>query len=212
MDSMRYWPLLLFLTHLGLVHGQDEKEFQQWFSPLSTKPQALAKGLSRTWVVESPEYVVDLDQDGKQEKLVFSKEDGIDRFKLFDHQGKQIYRFKFSSQGPGSWVYQLRLFRINPQYYGLLLSHYAGQIKASGFDAYSGLYLLSFQSGPTNFRMTRGRRILHEKDHPQNSYFFRRYKLMLEDFNGDQSVDVGLKSGDVFHVYLSDQKGGWKAF
>lgn len=210
MHFQRFTFILLAVFSLFDLRGQDERVFRDLLLH-KNKKELENKKIENTFVkVRSPFYSIDLGGDKRNEFFYTTKVDGRDYLKIFDHDKKEVFEYKFDSHGPWSRIYRIQVRKISSETKVLLCYFYEGINRYFKFKGTSRLYFLTIDDNSLKkMKMKKGPIIWHEEKDRKDNYLKRKYDISLYDFNDDgiREISVAYKGmSRVFH-YLGN--GGW---
>ncbi len=207
---MIYIKYVIFFISLGF--SQDERTFRLMLSkgrhketPKSAKFKKEAKFKHR-----SPNYQLDLNNDGVRESLFVSKIDGKDLITIRDHKKKLILEEELFPLGPLSRIFKVQMRKTSKDLNTLLIYYYEGTSKYLEFQGTARLYLLTYS--PKTFKfypLYKGPYIWDEHLDFKKNYHQRKQEISLVDFNRDGTREIAVRFSKITRVYYFSKEKGW---
>ena len=195
---------LYFLT--GIVQAEDERSFVGVSSVLSS-PEKKVK-----FEYPFPEYLIDLNGDGKKERIYFVNKDGQDGMFVKDFRGKSIYHYVFRALGLDATPFKIRFRSLGPFSKVLVIHYYEGYTDYLKFMGTARLYFLTFEKNDLKtLKMRRGPGVFYEHLEKGKSYRQRTHRVDIVDWDKDGLRDIVVRYGGfrIRDIFLYRGKGSW---
>ncbi len=200
---------LCFLTFYSLNSwGQSEDDFRV-FLPLQDKSKKSKEKVDPLIAIDSPFYLIDLDDDGRKEKLQVSYLNGEQHFKIFDSENKLLISFPLEQRGEDAHLKRARLKSLGQGKRVLLLSFFAGKAHYVDYLSQVDTYLLTFDKNSLASLVWQKGPSIWEELRKGKEYHRRYYAPYFKDFNGDGLKEIYFSYGErpaVVLVWVSKQK------
>jgi hypothetical protein len=199
---------VLFLLICFNISAQDERYFRQIYSGELTNKEEKIDNFKL--VVDSPEHHIDLNRDGLDERLVYSKKDGTDYLKIMDYSGRAIFETPFQSHSRFGRIYKIYLKTISPSTDVLVLFYYEGENKSARFEASARLYFISIDNkNLKTLTMFKGPHYFHEFENVRDVYWLRDLAVNIYDYNQDGVKEISVSFNKISRVYFYQNRGLW---
>lgn len=199
---------ILFLCILSTaVSAQDERFFRDIFSGELYKEN---KKSPYKIGVESPQYILDLNQDGIEESFQTIKKDGLDFFRVNDPWGKKVFEGKLLAKGKNSSIFKVNFFNITHKDYVLVLHYYEGDNESSTFEGSARLYFITIQDKNLNkISMTKGPYFWSERERAAGKYWNKRFSVNTIDYNKDGIKEISVSFNKTTKLFYYVANGVW---
>jgi hypothetical protein len=197
----------------GQVRAQDERYFRQLFTgEFARDPMKEEKG-NYYLSISSPVYHVDLDDDGREERLIVVKHDGEDWIYIENHKRERIFSYKFTPKGGNSGLYRVNIRRLSKDTKIVLLQYYEGFVKYLESRGTARLYMMTIDKRDlSTIAVTPGPNIWDEHKDFKEHYHQRSSAFSLVDFNNNGIREVAVRYHLITRVYFYNGSGKWKTF
>lgn len=204
--------ILAFLGSSGLF-AQDERYFRELFLKNYREEEAGETKKKYSYIVPSPFYTIDVNQDGKKESFVYSKKESEDWVDIFDHDKKLVFKYRFHSVGAHGRVYKIRFTQIDENVGLAIFYYYEGVTKYHELDSSARLYFLTFKrSDFSNFKMLQGPYLFQEYRGMKGHYHQRIKQVEVMDLNNDKRNEIIVKHHLYSEVYSIKEDGSFQSF
>ncbi|HLT22565.1 MAG TPA: hypothetical protein VKZ84_03945, partial [Bacteriovoracaceae bacterium] len=105
--------LTFFLTSTGLM-AQDERYYRKMLSGDLGKKEEIEDGLQK-FFVSGDAYLLDLNGDGIDERIVPQKRDGVDWIEIQDSSQRAIFSGKLFTTGANGHIFRIKVVNLNPK-------------------------------------------------------------------------------------------------
>ncbi len=164
-----------------------------------------------SWVVDGLKFDIDLDGDGKREKLFFKKVDGEDFFVVASEDDSIIEERRLDKLGEGSFLYKVQLKTISSALNTIVLHYYEGFSKYTEFWGTSRIYLLTYKRDDFKVRyFFKGPSVFIEHESHGKDYYKELYKIDFEDVNHDNIKELLLVKENWKKTWYYAEQGIWK--
>ena len=196
----------------GHCLAQDEKFIRDLLT-LDFTTGKVQKGPDRDnahWVVDSPLYSIDLNNDGFKDSLQISKVNGEDWFQVLDNNQRIAFQMKLAKQGRQSKLYKVSIKKIAEKTILMVLYFYEGFSLFTEFDSSGRLYFLTMENNNfATLKSYEGPRYWDEKERKIEHYHQRIYSVNVEDINSDGTKEVIFSYNLIKRVYFYRGEGNW---
>lgn len=215
-ESMYKLTVLFCLFSYPLFSvAQDERYFRQLFSGSLSEDAQIQKEEEEKKVhykATTPFYEIDLNDDLRNESLVFERRDGESWFHIHNYPNKKekIFSYKFDTNGVDAKLYKISIRALSPSIKVLILHFYEGYTKYLEFSGTARYYFLTMENN--NFKtlsMYKGPAFWVEKKGFKSDYYRRKYELELYDFNSDGIREVLIKHHLISKILHFQGQGRW---
>ena len=197
----------IFLCLLaGVVCAEDERSFVGADGVLSSPREKVIFEHS------SPEYLLDLNGDGRKERIHFVNRDGRDWMFVKNYRGKSFYRYPFRALGLDATPFKIRFRSLSPSSKVLLIHYYEGHADYLKFMGTARLYFLTFENNDLKtLSMYRGPGVFYEHVEKKKFYRQRTHKVEIVDWDRDglRDIKVGYGGFRIRDIFLYRGKGNW---
>ena len=197
----------IFLCFLaGTIRAEDERSFVGASSVLSSPEEKVIFEYS------FPEYLLDLNGDGKKERIHFVNRDGRDWIFVKDFRGKSIYQYAFKALGLDATPFKIRFRSLSSSSKVLIIHYYEGYADYLKFMGTARLYFLTFENNDLKtLSMYRGPGVFYEHVAKEKFYRQRNHKVEIVDLNRDglRDIKVGYGQFRIRDIFLYRGKGQW---
>ncbi len=212
---MSFKNLFLFLFFACFFLGaelwaQDERFFRDIFTKELSKDNHKDDWKESRYLIKSPDYMIDVDDDKVKESFSFYKADGTDRLEI--KTGDQsIFSYRFDVQGQRSGVFKMDIYQISGMSRLFLIYYYEGFTDYLNFKGTGRLYFLTIDYNSfKTFSMYKGPSFFVEQDlKPSRRFVLRNYKVQIEDYNQDSIQEVSVSYKKTKRVYFYKGNGQW---
>lgn len=205
--------LVLILVISCKVSAQDERFFRQLFSGDLARDNVQDQARKYSYIIHSPYYALDLNQDKKEENIVFVKKDSEDWIEILDHDKKKIFAYQFEAKGFDSELFKIEKKMLAPHITVLLLYYYEGVSKYIEFQGTSRIYVVTIENNDLQTMSAfQGPSFFDESRTLRGHYHKRHYQVYLEDLNNDQLKELVVKHQRMSRVFLYQGNGKWTTF
>lgn len=192
-----------------MAYSQDERFFRQVFTGELNKSSVDFKD-NHKWVVETPNYQVDLDGDKVTEGIKVVKADGEDWIEIHGKLGNPFFKGKLNPKGINSSLFKINLIKLSDKTKVLVLNFYEGFTDYLQFNGSARVYLLSFDDNDLkNVKFQMGPSIWIEREKVGEQYFRREYKVFSDDFNKDGIKEIEISFNKIHKVLFYKGEGRW---
>lgn len=206
--------ILIAIFSFSVSYAQDERDFRQMFIRPLLEQQKVTGDSQYHVKVAGPMYTFDLDQDGRNEKIVYVKKDGEDWINIHDYKNKKIFAGRLDSLNLDSRIYKIRIKNISKTSLLLLLYYYEGGVKYINDSNVARLYFLTMDNKDFDtLSLYKGPIYYDELQTNQKRHYHRRlYNTLLWDLDEDGRLDVQVKQHRMSKVFLYRGLGRWHTF
>lgn len=212
---MRYQSrLFLSLSIIYLIFGanafaQDERYYRKIFTgELFEKKEEI---LNFKVSVETDAYLIDLNRDGRKERIKALKKDGLDFIEIKDRFGQNLMTERLKAIGGDSKLYKIQLKTISSKTDVLILHFYEGVLDATIFEGRARVYFITIQNRDfKRMYIYEGPHIFLEKEMPPNKYALRYYTVNTMDYNNDNRNEISINYGSIQHIFFYVRNGIWR--
>ena len=212
---MRMFIVLIFcLLAPKFSFCQDEKFFRDIFTgDLAKKPEETVSEKKYTNLFHSPEYLIDLNNDGIEQAVVIVKRDGDDWVDIFDQYKEKLFSYKFEEKGIYSTVYRIVRKRLNDKTVVLIFYYFEGETNYINFESSARIYLLTIDNKDLkSMSMFKGPSIFEEFKSYRSDYHLRNYKNAVIDLALRENRQLIVKYRGMSQVFMYAGNGKWKTF
>lgn len=211
MDKITFLSFLFFLS--WGANAQDERTIRQIFSGEILKESVIEKSKEYSYVLHTPYYALDINNDQSNEFLAFVKKDSEDWVEIFDQNKKKFYSYQLEPKGFGSELFRIEKRTLSNQTQVLILYYYEGVTKYIDFQGTSRVYVITIDKNDlTTLAAFKGPSFFDEKRTLKGHYHKRHYDVLLEDLNKDFVRELIVKARNISEVFLYSGNGKWKAY
>lgn len=211
MDKIIFLAFLLVLSWSAVA--QDERTFRQIFSGEILKETVVDKTKEYSYVIHTPYYALDINNDQKNEFLAFVKKDGEDWLEIFDIDKKKIFSYQLETKGFGSELFKIERRSLSDTTVVLILYYYEGVTRYIDFQGTTRIYAITLDKNDlTTLAPFKGPSFFEEKRTLKWHYHKRHYDVLLEDLNNDSVKELIIKSRNISEVFLYAGNGKWKTY
>lgn len=201
--------IIVFSFLISSSWAQDERYYRQIFTGelFDKKEEALQYKVS----VSTNAYLIDLNRDGKNERIRALKKDGLDFIEIKDRFGKNLMTKKLKAMGGESKLYKIQLKTISTETDVLILHFDEGITNSTIFETSARLYFITIQN--RNFKRMyfyEGPHIFHEKEKVKNQYSRRYYNVNILDYNDDDRNEISISYNHIQHIFFYIRNGIWR--
>ncbi len=208
MIRMKWTIFAIVFTASTLAFSQDERFFQDMLNGSAVKEKKLMEFKIE---VQSPFYVMDLNQDGIEDSFQIIKRDGIDYFRVNDPFGEMKYEYKFDAKGVKGRILKAHFKQITPKVTVLVLYYYEGQTGTTQYESSARLYFATIRDGSLDkISMTKGPYFFFEKLDSADKYLLRTMSVNLVDYNKDGMSEISVTYNKIQRIYFYNGTGLWK--
>lgn len=199
----------IYLISGSLCFAQDERYYRKIFTgELYEKKE---EQLNFKITVATDAYLIDLNRDGKKERLRTLKKDGLDFIEIKDRFGQEILTKQLKAIGGGSSLYKIQLKTISTETDVLILHFYEGATDATVFEGRARVYFITIQNRDfSRIYFYEGPHIFYEKQMPHNKYGLRYYTVNTMDYNNDDRNEISINYGHIQHIFFYIRNGIWR--
>ncbi len=198
------------------ARAQDERYFRQIFSGELLKGANRLEDKKYSYLVHSPFYSLDLNNDGTFEQFVYAKKDSEDWVELFsENKGirTKIFSYRLETKGYGSDLFKIQLKKLSGTTSIVLLYFYEGLSRYTELNASSRIYALTIDNGDLKtLSAFKGPSLFEEFRSFKGHYHLRDYQIYVQDLNNDNIKELIVKHREVSQVFLYQGSGKWKTF
>lgn len=199
----------IYLIIGNLCFAQDERYYRKIFTgELYDKKD---EQLNFKIKVATDSYLIDLNRDGKNERIRTLKKDGLDFIEIKDRFGQLILNKKLKAIGGDSTLYKIQLKTISSEADVLILHFYEGATDSTIFEARARVYFVTIQNRDLKrIYMYEGPHIFYEKEMPHGKYGLRYYTVDTFDYNNDDRNEISINYGHIQHIFFYIRNGIWR--
>ena len=199
----------IYLIIGNLCFAQDERYYRKIFTgELYEKKD---EQLNFKIKVATESYLIDLNRDGKNERIRTLKKDGLDFIEIKDRFGQLILNKKLKAIGGDSTLYKIQLKTISSEADVLILHFYEGATDSTIFEARARVYFITIQNRDLKrIYMYEGPHIFYEKEMPNGKYGLRYYTVDTFDYNNDDRNEISINYGHIQHIFFYIRNGIWR--
>tara|TARA_B100001971_G_scaffold215195_1_gene260239 strand:+ start:63226 stop:63870 length:645 start_codon:yes stop_codon:yes gene_type:complete len=199
----------IYLIFGSCAIAQDERYYRKIFTgELYEKKEEI---LNYKVSVETDAYLIDLNRDGKKERIKALKKDGLDFIEIRDRFGQNLMTEKLKAVGGESKLYKIQLKTISSETDVLILHYYEGQIDSTIFEGRARVYFLTIQNRDfKRMYFYEGPHIFLEKEMVNNKYALRYYTVDTLDYNNDERNEISINYGHIQHIFFYIRNGIWR--
>lgn len=206
---MKWLCFVLVFTVSIRVFAQDERYFRDMLNGSAAETKKL---MEYKIEVQSPFYVIDLNQDGVEDSFQFIKRDGLDYIRVNDPFGEMKAEYKLESKGRNSKLIKGHLKSISKDVTVLVLEYYEGEVGHSLYESSARLYFVTIRDKSLDkITMMKGPYFFHEKLDVADKYILRNMSVNLVDYNQDGMSEISVSYHKVQRIYRYIGLGKWKA-
>jgi len=201
--------LLFLIFIISSSWAQDERYYRKIFTGdlFEKKTEALQYKVS----VSTDAYLIDINRDGKKERIRSWKKDGLDFIEIKDRFGRELMTKKLKANGGESKLYKIQLKTISSQTDVLILHYDEGVNDATIFQTSARLYFITIQN--RNFKRMyfyEGPHIFYEKEKVKDQYSRRYYNVNTFDYNDDDRNEISITYNHIQHIFFYIRNGIWR--
>jgi hypothetical protein len=197
----------------GQVLAQDERFFRKLISGEFVHETEVKDVKKYSYILHSPEYLIDLNGDGKKESIVYFKRDSEDWIDIYDSDKKRIFKYKFEAKGSNAALYRVTKKKLDSNTDLLVLYYFEGETKYTSTDTSARIYLLTIDNQDfSKISVLKGPSIFEEFKSLKSHYHLKNYQVGIVDLNGDGKKEVEIKFRDISSVLIYEGNGKWKTF
>ncbi|MFA7614127.1 MAG: hypothetical protein WCY48_07800 [Candidatus Caldatribacteriota bacterium] len=205
-----YVILLLFFLSSSALMAQDERYFRKMLSGDLVKKADIADGLPKFFVSADP-YLMDLNGDGIEERIIPQKRDGVDWLEIQDSSHNVIFSAKLPSTGVHSHLFRIKMVALNSKVKTLILFLDEGYTHGGKFEAQGMIYLVSFENNDlTTLKLREGAKFFHEVHAQREQYYRRGYKVNVYDIDLDGDREIVVTYRHIQRIFKYAGHGDWK--
>ncbi|MBP9674883.1 MAG: hypothetical protein KBD63_07270 [Bacteriovoracaceae bacterium] len=159
------------------------------------------------WQVESPSYLIDLNEDAVKDTLKVVRKDGEVYFQITEGGKGQVMNEKIPALGAASFLNQARLITLSPKKMAIILSFYEGETRYLDYHGSARYYFVTFTKGSlADLKINKGPEFFTEvEDRAMEHYHASSYELSIEDLNKDKIKDIVIKRGLISKVFMYNE-------
>jgi len=162
------------------------------------------------FLIDGPEYQIDLNQDGVEEILIPQKRDGVDWIELRNISQSKIAEYKVFSSGAESCIYKLKVVTISKNTKAILIFLDEGFTLGRRFESNARLFVLSFENNDLKtLKFTTGPHIFIEREAYRDNYYRRDYVVNVVDFEEDGIKEISVQFNKIQRIMKYLGKGEW---
>jgi hypothetical protein len=205
--------VIICLTWSFLIKAQDERYFRQIFSGEINRNKDIEKTKSYSYLVHTPYYALDINDDQTPEQIVFIKKDSEDWIEILDKKKEKIFSYQFETKGYDSELFRIELKKLNATTRILLLYYYEGISRYLDFNGTSRIYAITIDNSDlSTMAGFKGPSFFDEKKSLKGHYHKRHYEVILTDLNKDLTKELIVKYRNSHEVFVYRGKGKWQTF
>ena len=211
---MKYAFLILFcLSATGLTFAQDERFFRKLFSGELTHEKKIEDEKVYAYLVHSPEYFIDINNDGINESIVSVKRDSEDWIDIYNSYREKIYSYRFETKGAHSGLYRVLRKQLDNNTIVLVLFYFEGDTNYINYDSSARIYLLTIDNKDLKtISMMKGPSIFEEFKGYKGDYRLRNYEVGVADLAELGKKQLYIKYRGVSKVFIYQGAGRWQTF
>jgi hypothetical protein len=211
---MRIIIFILFcLIATKAAQAQDERFFRKIFSGEFLKEKKVVEERKYSYVLHSPEYLIDLNDDGESESIVSVKRDSEDWIDVFNFSREKIFSYQFEAKGAKANLFRVIKKHINPSTVVLVLFFYEGETGYINFESSARVYFMAIDNKDLKkISMFKGPSIFEESKNFKSQYHLRNYEIKIEDFNQNSSNEILIKYRGMSQAFIYAGNGKWKSY
>ena len=202
---------IIFLISTNLW-GQDERYYRKMLSGGLAISEKSVDSVPK-FQVSGPAYLVDLNGDGIEERIIPEKRDGVDWLKIEDSSFSTIFETKIFATGANSHLYKVKLASLNTRVKVLILFLDEGTTEGAKLESYGKISLLSFENNNlSSMKFQEGARFYHEFKGQREQYSRRSYNVNVYDIDKDGEREVVVEYQHIQRVFKYAGFGEWRIF
>jgi len=208
---MKYSWLILGLFCSFFSWSQDERYFRQMLSgELPSQNKEFIEIPPPKFIVNGPQYQIDLNQDGVEEIIIPQKRDGVDWIEFRNLSQAKVAEFKIFSSGAESNIYKLKLVTISKNAKAIIVFLDEGQTIGQRFESSARLFVLSFENNDLKtLKLTTGPHFFIEREAFRDIYYRRDYVVSVVDFEQDGIKEISVQFNKIQRIMKYLGKGEW---
>lgn len=204
---------LACLFFISSLRAQDERFFRKLFSGEFIDKQKIEEAKQYSYQIHTPEYVLDLNNDGTNEAVVFVRRDGDDWIDVFNTFHEKVFSYKFEAKGANAGVYKLIKKNLSAETTALMIFYYEGELRYVNYESSARVYILTIdRKDLKTASMFKGPTIFEEVKTFKNHYHLKNYLTKLTDLNFDGDKDLIVKFNGMSRVFKYNGDGKWQTF
>jgi len=211
-----YLNFLIFALLTLAAHAQDERFFRTLFTGEATRDARLEDSEKKySYVLQTPMYAIDINDDGKNEYVVFSKKDSEDWLIVLDQYREKLFSYKFETKGFDSGLYRIEKKTLNDQSNVLVLHYYEGKTQYIHYQSTARIYALAvdkLKENKMSFAVMAGPSFFEEYKSRLGHFHIRNYSVNVLDLNNDKTNELIIKYRNQSTVFTYNGNGKWLTF
>ncbi len=214
-----YKCAVIFIFAIGFslaAQAQDERFFRSLFNGEANSEARLEDREKKySYILHTPMYALDLNDDGKSEYVVYVKKDSEDWLVILDQYKEKLFSYKFETKGFDSALFKVEKKTINSDANILVLHYYEGKTKYINYQSTARIYAMSVDKLKENkmkFSVITGPSFFEEYKSRLGHFHIRNYSVNVLDLNGDKSNELIIKFRQQSTVYTYNGDGHWLTF
>jgi hypothetical protein len=204
--SLCFYSLLTWATHVEYAELRKAKEkFKLKKDSILGVKLKRPKDYKQFYL--SDIYRLDLNFDGLLDGIQVKKVEQKDYVSLYDQNNKQRAQFELEGMGIDSYLYRVRVRKVNHHTSLVLLYYYEGYSSGKEFYASGRVYFVTIKDNKfEQIHFQKGPSLFIEQDKVKNKYYARSYDINLVDLNGDNSNEITVHNKSLVRTYILDEK------
>lgn len=209
---LHYLLLLTFFFPGPALLAQDERDYRKMLSGGLAQVTPEQDGV-RDFTVSGDSYLLDLNGDGIEERLIPQKRNGVDWLDIQDSSQKSIFSAKLFSTGSHSHLFRIKIVNLTPKVKVLILFLDEGSTLGGKLESQGIIYLLSFENNDfSTMKLTKSAKFFHEQKAQREQYFRRAYNVNIYDIDKDGEREIVIEYQHIQRVYKYAGYGDWIIF
>lgn len=201
--------ILIFIIIISTSWAQDERYFRKIFS--GDLFEKKAESLNYKVEVSTDAYLIDLNRDGKNERIKVWKKDGLDFIDIKDRFGQDLLSKKLKTMGGKSSLYKIQLKTISSETDVLILHFDEGYNQSTIFQSSARVYFIAIQNRDLKkMYFYEGPHIFYEKEKVKQQYARRYYNVNVYDYNNDGRNEISITYNHIQHIFFYIRNGIWR--
>lgn len=209
---LHYALLLIFFLSGPELFAQDERYYRKMLSGDLGKTIPAESGV-REINVSGDAYLIDLNNDGIEERLIPQKRDGVDWLEIQNSSLQSIFSAKLFTMGANGHLFRIKMVALNAKVKALILFLDEGVTQGGRLESQGVIYLLSFENNDlSTLKLQRGARFFHEVKAQREQYYRRAYNVNVYDIDKDGEREIVIEYHHIQRIFKYAGLGDWRVF
>lgn len=208
---LRYLILFVFFLTSHRLQAQDERYYRDMLAGDLVKKEGSAE--PPRFFVAGDAYLIDLNSDGIEERIIPQKRDGVDWIEIQDSSHNVLFSGKLLNSGADSHLFRIKFVYLTPKVKVLILFFDEGVTRGRKIEAQAITYLISFENNDlSTMKMQKGARFFHEVKAQRDQYFRRSYDVNVFDVDLDGEREITIEYQHIQRIFKYAGNGDWRIY